>query len=376
MIEELLGVVVLPAIALGAVVVWAPMSLVDRYVLRKFSVLFLLSFLLQVALVLVVRLGDRELGTFFSERQTLEESFRLFLYRAPERILEVIPASGILAAFFTVGSLTRSREVVAFKSVGVNLYRLSVPILLFTMACCLIALTFTDRIVAPATRQVRRLDPTTAYPADREILFRESEGSLGYIQSLDLPAGRAYHLTFYDFTDEELAAETYASFATWEEGVWHLSHGWIRRYGPETPSFERFTQRDRPLEAKPEILVATASDPAEMNLAELKRVIAFKQKAGIPARAEIVRFHHNIAYPFALLVGVMLSLPLSMQFGRFAVAIGFPATMFLSFVYWGLAIAIFEAMGENGRIPAAAAPWLANGIFAVVAAILFRGVRR
>jgi len=376
MIGNLLGFVLLPSALLGVAVAWAPMSLADRYVLRKYAVLFVLSLLLQIALVLVVRFGDRELGTLFTENQSLAEGLRLFLYRAPERIMEVIPGSGILAAFFTVGSLTRSREIVAFKSVGVNLYRLAVPILAFTAVCCLIALAFTDRVVAPAVRQVRLLDPATTYPSDREILFRERSGALCYIQTMDLPAGMAHSLTFYDFVSGQLASETYASFATWDSQSWHLSHGWIRHYEPSGTRFERFTQIDRPLEAKPEILVASASDPAGMTLAELRRLIGFKQKTGIPARAEIVRFHHNIAYSFALLVGVMLTLPLSMQFGRFAVVIGFPATMFISFLYWGIAIAIFEAMGETGRIPASLAPWVANILFAVVALLLCRGVRR
>jgi lipopolysaccharide export system permease protein len=376
MIANLLGWVLLPSLVLGAVVAWAPMPLADRYVLRKFSTLFFLSLLLQIALILVVRFGDRELGTLFAERQSLADGLRLFLYRAPERILEVIPASGILAAFFTVGSLTRSREIVAFKSVGVNLYRLAAPILAFTTACCLIAVLFVDRVVAPAIRQARLLDPTTTHASDREILFRESGGALCYIQTLDIPARRANFLTFYDFNDGELASETYAQSATWENDTWHLHRGWMRRYAPDETRFETFRRLDRPLEANPAVLVATASDPAEMNFAELNRIIGFKQKAGIPARAEVVRFQHNIAYPFALLVGVMLSLPLSMQFGRFAVVIGFPATMLISFLYWGLAIAIFEAMGENGRIPATLAPWVANIVFATVAVALFRGVRR
>jgi len=376
MTRNVLLYVALPSALLTCFVLWMPMPIRARYVLRKFAGLFVLSFVLQVALILLVRFGDRELGTIFSDSQSLAEGLRLFLYRAPERILEVIPASGILAAFFTVGSLTRSREIVALKSAGVDLYRLALPILGFAFLCCLVSLLFTDRIVAPSIQRVQELDPTTTYAADREIIFVDSSDSLAYIQSLDVPDQRAYHLTFYDFQDRELVAETYASFATWEPGQWHLSHGWRRDYRDAGTAFERYTQRDRALTADPQILVATANDPSAMDFNELRRVIAFKTRAGLPTRAEVVRMHHNIAYSFALLVGVMLSLPLSMQFGRFAVAIGFPATMLISFLYWGMAIAMFEAMGENGRIPASLAPWIANVVFAVIAVALFRGVRR
>jgi lipopolysaccharide export system permease protein len=373
---RLLLYVVLPAVALGAAVVWFPMPTRDRYILRKFAGLFLLSFLLEVALVLIVRLGDRELGNLVDAQQSLADGLRLFLYRAPERVLEVIPASGILAAFFTIGSLTRSNELVALRATGVNLYRLVVPVAAFAVACSLLTLLFVDRIVAPSTHRARLLDAKAKYAAERDIIFRQASGGLCYIQSLDLPQRIAHHVVFYDFDGDDLRQETFAAYATWDQGMWRLHRGWVRRYEPSGVAFRPYEDADRPLTEDPSILVASANDPAEMTFAQLRRVIHFKRTVGVTARAEVVRLHHNVAYSFALLVGVLLSLPLSMQFGRFAVAVGFPATMFLSFVYWGMAIATFEAMGENGRLAPVVAAWMANFVFGGLAVVLFRGVRR
>jgi lipopolysaccharide export LptBFGC system permease protein LptF len=132
----------------------------------------------------------------------------------------------------------------------------------------------------------------------------------------------------------------------------------------------------RPLDADPRTLIVAANRPDEMTFTQLREVIDFKRRVGFPVRREIVRFHHNIAYPFALLVGVLFAVPLALLFGRHALALGFPATMLFSLVYWGLAVATFEAMGENGRIPPALAPWLGNAIFAGFAAMLLRLVKR
>ena len=50
--------------------------------------------------------------------------------------------------------------------------------------------------------------------------------------------------------------------------------------------------------------------------------------------------------------------------------------MLFSLVYWGIAVATFEAMGENGRMPATLAPWVGNVAFALFAGVLLRLVKR
>ncbi len=378
MISDLLLYVLLPSVLLGLAVNYAPMSIVDRYVLRKFASLFLLAFLFEVALILVVRLGDRELGSIFLDpNASAAEAMKLFALHAPARVMEVVPYAGILGAFLTMGSLVRSNEITAFRASGINLLRLVTPIAIFTFACCVISLVFTDRVVAPATHAAMQMGTTRKAESDRHIVYRESGGALCFIAQLTLPTGIAHKLTFYETVAGELRSETYADSAGWSDTSWELRTGWRRLYDVDgSSSIEAFTLMHRPLDANPKTLIAAANRPDEMTFAQLREVIEFKRRAGFPVRREIVRFHHNIAYSFALLVGVLFAVPLSLQFGRYALALGFPATMLISFVYWGLAIATFEAMGENGRMPAAIAPWVGNVAFAGLAAGLLRLVKR
>ena len=70
MISDLFLYVLLPSVALGLAVSYAPMSIFDRYVLRKFSSLFLAAFLFMVALLLVVRLSDKELAPVAERQRT------------------------------------------------------------------------------------------------------------------------------------------------------------------------------------------------------------------------------------------------------------------------------------------------------------------
>lgn len=377
MIFDLIAYVLIPC-ALLALAVWKlPMPLRDRYALQKFAVSFLLCFLMWVCLILIVRLFDKELD-HMKAAGSAKQAWLLFLYKSPPRIMEVIPGSGILACFFTAGSLIRSNELTAFRALGINLSRLAVPICLFTCAVCVISLIFTDKILAPSTRLAAEIDPMrpTATQA-REVVYREKTGALAFIQSLTVTHKMARNLTFFEFKDGKPSRQIYAKQARWDDQNWHMSFGWTREYsGGGVAKFEPFKRQERVLDADPRTLLASSSKPEELTFAELRRVADFKRRIGFSSLAEEVQFHHNIAYSFTLLVGVMLSLPLSLLFGRFAVSIGFPATLLISFIYWGLASATFEAMGENGRLPPMLAAWLANILFAGASVLLFRGVRR
>jgi LPS export ABC transporter permease LptG len=378
MISDLLLYVLLPSVALGLAVSYAPMSIFDRYVLRKFSSLFLAAFLFMVALILVVRLGDRELGSIFLDpNASAWSAMKLFALHAPARIMEAVPYAGVLAAFLMMGSLVRSNEITAFRASGVNLLRLVTPIAIFTFVCCVISLLFTDRVVAPATHAAMQMGLTRKVDSDRHIVYRESGGALCFIAQLTIATGTAHKLTFYESVGGELQSETYAHAASWTDTSWELRGGWRRLYGADGGStLEAFTLMSRPLDADPKTLIVAANKPDEMTFTQLREVIRFKRRAGFPVRREIVRFHHNIAYPFALLVGVLFAVPLSLLFGRHALALGFPATMLFSLVYWGIAVATFEAMGENGRMPATLAPWVGNVAFALFAGVLLRLVKR
>ncbi|MDA1191893.1 MAG: LptF/LptG family permease, partial [Candidatus Poribacteria bacterium] len=293
MMVDLILFVIAPCVLLTLGVRYFPMPIRDRYILSKYATLFFIAFALQVALILLVRLGDKELGTIFDDSRPIMESVMIFLYNAPRRILEVVPAAGIMGSFFAIGSLTRSNELTALRATGTNIYRMVMPIFLFTFGVCLITLCFVDRIVAPATAEAKRLERDQAYEADREIVFREASGALVFIQHLDLPRKTARNVTFYEMNGGRLEREVFAPQATWDESLWVLKQGWTRRFDGVGVQYERFGSLNRRLDADPRILVATANDPATMTFTELTRVMEFKRRAGQSVRKEVVQYQHS-----------------------------------------------------------------------------------
>ena len=209
-------------------------------------------------------------------------------------------------------------------------------------------------------RLAAEIDPMrpTATQA-REVVYREKTGALAFIQSLTVTHKIARNLTFFEFENGKPIRQIYAQQARWDDQNWFLSFGWTREYSDNgVAKFEPFKRQERVLDADPRTLLAAASKPEELTFAELRRVADFKRRIGFSSLAEEVQFHHNIAYSFTLLVGVMLSLPLSLLFGRFAVSIGFPATLLISFIYWAWRAPLLRRWAKTGACPLCLQPGL------------------
>lgn len=73
-----------------------------------------------------------------------------FKYQAPETIQWIIPISTLMATMICFGILSKYLEVTAFKSSGISIYRLSVPVIF--MAVVMSVLTFANQdFIVPKT---------------------------------------------------------------------------------------------------------------------------------------------------------------------------------------------------------------------------------
>jgi lipopolysaccharide export system permease protein len=123
---------------------------------------------------------------------------------------------------------------------------------------------------------------------------------------------------------------------------------------------------------KPADLTLVLLDPEEFSLWDLNRYIDDLRDKGLDPGGYIVDRDLKYAMPLSCLImvalGIALSLdpmPRSLSLGRsFGLAIG------IGFGYW-LAFGLTSSLGRSGIMPAAAAAWTPNVIFALLALSIF-----
>jgi len=347
-------------------------KILDRYVLREYIRSFLSSFAFFVALVIVVRLFDKEIGHLLSGDMAVLDAIKVVMYKAPMRIVQVFPAAASFATFFMLSRFTKNNELAAMKSAGISTYRIIFLISVATFFICIIAAVFNDQIASRASWRSRLIEKRIPYYRNRDIIFKGKNNRMYYIQNMDMKQRKLNNLTVYELgEDNGVKTEMFASHATWVGNNWSLKNGMVRDFADgRTPKLTKFEDKEIFVPEDPQLLADTGSKPAEMTYLTLAKLVKHRKELGKVVRKEQVEMQHKLAYPFTSLAMVLIAAPLAIWFGKSGLFAGFAITLLLNFIDWGVAIATFEALGANGKLPPVVACWAANVIFAIAGGVL------
>ena len=347
------------------------MNILDRYLIKEYLKAFLIGFFFFSALVVVVRLLDKDIKNF-EEGITYLTAVKIILYQAPRRIMEIVPVSGFVATFFVLGRMIRNNEFVAMKAGGMSVYRILTPVLIVTLVICAFFALFYDRIASPAYHEANLLQKKIGPSYGKHLVFKSRGNRIFYSHRINLKKKEIRNLTIWESNEAgQLERTIYAKAATWTPTHWELTEGHIRQFKNEAEvSYETFDQKSIERYEDPARFIGSDKDPKAMTIKELKEQIAYKKEAGQISRIEQVKLHHKTAYPFAAVVVVLLGAPIAIRFGKAGFFAGLVIAFFLVFIYWALSFATLEGLSENGKLHPFLACWGANILYGIVGSIL------
>lgn len=347
------------------------MKILDRYLIKEYLKAFLIGFIFFSALVVIVRLLDKDIK-HFDEGTSYLTAVRIILYQAPRRIMEIVPVSGFVAIFFVLGRMVKRNEFVAMKAGGISVYRILAPVIIVTLLLCIGFSIFYDRIASPAYHQANLLQKKTKMRYGRNLLFKGKENRIFYSHQINLNDNYINKLTIWESDDEgQLEQIIYAKYAKWTNTHWELTNGNIRHFQNDTEvGYQTYEKMSIERYEDPVRFIGSNKDPRAMTIRELKEQIAYKKEAGQISRIEHVKLHHKRAYPYAAVVVVLLGAPIAIRFGKAGFFAGLVIAFFLVFIYWALSFATLEGLSENGKLHPFLACWGTNILYGIVGCIL------
>lgn len=352
--------------------------ILDRLVARTFFKLFLIFLAASPPLFI---LGDvtENLDTYIDRGLSGAEVAKAYLFQLPLFIQWSFPIAALIAAVFTIHSMTTHREIVAAKAGGISFHRVARPILVMGVLLTGVALALTE--VVPRTNRIaagilRDEDPRRSWRTD---FVYESDGGMTW------QVGR---LTAADRRMTDIILErppgtdggglhVVADDASYDpaEG-WTFRHGYVRRLLPDsTEHTSRFDQlRIAGLDERPEELLETPREPEEMTYQEVSRLARIIERTGGNARKLRVQREQKVAIPVATLVVILFGVPLATNNRRGGTAFGIGVSLGTTILYL-LLFKVSGALGQAGAMSPLWAAWLPNVLFLAGAMVLLRRVR-
>ena len=164
--------------------------LLDRYIFRQWTRLFLLTTLGFPVVAILIDLTDN-LKTLLDRGIGPANIMLGYLYQFPEKMFEIIPAAVLFATVFTVGALGRHSELTAAKAGGISFHRLMLPIYLGALLATALCLGVEE--VAPVTTEQKLQihgDKSGKRSQRFNFVFRADRGWVYMIRTLDASTQR------------------------------------------------------------------------------------------------------------------------------------------------------------------------------------------
>lgn len=359
--------------------------ILDLYIIR--------TWLFYCALLLVTFCGIYVIFDFFQLLGDVVRNhipakvvFNYYLYLLPQVAYLMLPLSVLVATLVNFGLLTKSNQVTAMKSVGISLYRMSVPILLAAALMSVGMFVMGDRFLPETNQrqnalrnQIKGKPAQTFYRPERQWIRGQSNRIYNY-HFFDPDQNVFARLSVFEFDPQafRITKRVYAERAFWEKPIhgWVLENGWEREYsGEHVSSYMPFSVATfQELNEEPSYFKKEVKPSEQMSALELLHYINELRQSGFDVVRLSVQFWRKFSYPLIAFVITLLAIPFSFTVGSKGALSGVALSIGIAIVYWS-ASSLFEAIGNLSQLPPTMAAWSPDILFGLAGIYLLLRVR-
>jgi LPS export ABC transporter permease LptG len=344
--------------------------LLDIYVLRGFWFFFGLVLVVFVSLFIVITLFQL-LNDIIQHNPSTMIVVLYVVFLLPQTIYWVAPLTVLLAILISLGTLTKTNEVLAIKAGAISLYRLSTPLVLMGM---LLSATIygMQEYMLPYSNQkqneYRDIIKGRATQTYRDPQRKWMAGS----------ANRMYHYYYFDSAHDtfgdvsvfsfepntlHLRSWTNARRATWNGVSWIFEDGWIRQFNAGgDPTYERFAAREFPSLDSPEYFKKEVRTAEQLSYPELKKYVEDLRQSGFDVTVLTLDLYRKLSFPLVSTIMAIIGIPFSFKTGRKGAFYGIGLCLVVGIFYW-TTFELFDRLGGINRLSPFVAAWFPNLIF-------------
>ena len=348
----------------------------DRYLLREFLRYFLLALVGFVGFVVLFDSFEK-IHVFIDHRASLDQITRYYVNAIPYKGVLVTPVALLLAAFLSLGSMTRFHELTIMKSAGVSLYRILLPVYLVGLLVAGATFAVTDWIMPGAQTRAREiLDSEIKGRTMRNLGSRMNVSYIGrekrlfLIRRYDVPRETMVDVVVQQFDGDRIRRRLDASKGVYRDSVWVFENGVDRSFTTDGVETARpFRTLELHLPETPEDFAKQDIKPEQMSYPDLARYVERVRQSGSRVEPFQTDLDLRLAFPLVNFVILFIGASLAVQLRRGGIALGFGFSLAIAFAYWSL-IRVGQVLGHNGTLPPFAGAWLGNAVFLVLGGVM------
>jgi len=353
--------------------------ILDRLVASSFFKVFL-SFIVGAPVLFILGDVTDNLQGYLDQQLPGAAIAKAYFFMLPQFIQWAFPIAALVAAVFTVQSMTLNREIVAAKAGGISFHRLILPLIAMGVVLTGAALGLSAIVPRANTIAGEILQKQDLRRDYRGNFSFQGEGGRNFsIQSLSISAGTLNEVvmqTVEPGSNRPLDHLTSRVVRFDPMEGWTFSDGFFRLFqeNGEDLTFQYETLQTRGFSEHPEDFLEVPKDPEEMTYEEMGRLADIMTRSGGQPHKLLVDRQEKLAIPLATFVIILFGAPLATSTKRGGTAYGIGIALISTILYM-LLFRISGAFGETGTLDPFIAAWIPNFIFLGAGIVFMARVR-
>lgn len=301
----------------------------------------------------------------------LFDILRYFFFKLPDMVGQAAPFSILMATLLTLGLLSRNSEIIAMRSCGISLLRISMPMLWLGLVASLLLLINAELLVPSSSERMDKIERIDIKKQGANAVFKRnniwfrSDNLILQSQLFD-PQERVLKGVVIWNLDSNMnpVSRIDAEAAAFQNDHWMLQKPVIKKFntslGFDTSSMPSMAIT---LNLKMDDLRLMDKNADNFSYLKLKSYAENLEKSGYEAYRYRTMMHGKLSEPFAAFVMVLLGIPFALRNSRSGgIALGVGSSIAIGFIYFVIN-AILLSYGRSGVLSPIVAAWGTNLIF-------------
>jgi lipopolysaccharide export system permease protein len=366
------------------------MTILDRYLLRRFTVILGMAIVGFVVVFVIVDMIEN-LDQFIDNHVPVAIVLKYYFYTLPWFVNIGLPMSMLIATVFSVGLMVKRNEWAAMKSSGVSLYRIAIPLLVLGVVMSIVSFQLENRLVSWGNEQRFTIERKYLKSKSRRRFWRHrrvlDDVFLQKQREINIALSRyrvrqqsAEGVTVVYLRSDQIVKRIDAKTITWIDSLsaWAVSNFSIRTFAPDRTEDEVILSTGDSLLTlgfTPDDITKQFKSPEELNFRELTERIALLRENGVDTRRWEVARYFKISFSFTNLIVVLFGLPLVVMRPKGGLTFGAGMSVFVIFAYY-VFIKFGQSLGYKAIVDPITSAWLGNIVFSVGGILLLRFTRK
>lgn len=354
------------------------LTIVDRYIIRKFLGTFFFAISLLIIIVIIFDFSEK-IDDFITKQAPLQAIiFDYYLNFIPFFINLFSNLFTFIAVVFFTSRLAARTEIVAMLSGGISFRRLLRPYIISASFLVTLTLYLSNFLIPHTNITLREFEKKyLKNPPKSNVMnlhLQIEQGVFVYFESWNDKEKTGYRFTLEKFQDSLMFYKLLSDRIKWDStaGKWRLEQ-YVERQMEDTSCHNLVfgAMKDTTINLLPDEIMVDKEDTKIMNFSELNAFIAREKLKG----SSMVRFyetekHKRIAVPVSALILTLIGLSLSSRKVRGGTGMHLGLGIGITFSYI-LFMQISTQFSVYGNMNPLLATWLPNLLFFVVGVYLF-----